>query len=130
MINSKPSGVLDRYRKFLPVGESTPVVSIGEGDTPLIRAYGLERRIGGAEVWLKLEGCNQRFGISHRIIDCNSRACSIDEGIDGIEVNQFRADVLQCQQIPLLAMLLKNFLHSQRECATHLSGLLPNQDTK
>ena len=58
MINSKPSGVLDRYRKFLPVGESTPVVSIGEGDTPLVRAYGLERRIGGAEVWLKLEGCN------------------------------------------------------------------------
>ena len=58
MINSKPSGVMDRYRKFLPVGESTPVVSIGAGDTPLVRAYGLERRIGGAEVWLKLEGCN------------------------------------------------------------------------
>ena len=58
MINSKPSGVLDRYRKFLPVGESTPMVSIGEGDTPLVRAYGLERRIGGAEIWLKLEGCN------------------------------------------------------------------------
>lgn len=58
MITARATGVLNRYRKFLPIDGSTPVVSIGEGDTPLIQARSLERRLAGAEVWLKLEGCN------------------------------------------------------------------------
>ena len=28
--------LIDRYREFLPVGPDTPIVSLGEGDTPLI----------------------------------------------------------------------------------------------
>lgn len=58
MTASEISGVVKRYRKFLPVGESTPLVSIGEGNTPIVRASSLERRIVGTEIWLKLEGCN------------------------------------------------------------------------
>ena len=31
-------GVIEEYRKFLPVTERTPVITLGEGNTPLIRA--------------------------------------------------------------------------------------------
>jgi threonine synthase len=53
------NGVIERYRKFLPVSEKTPVVSLCEGNTPLIRANNLEKKIGAAfEIWLKYEGLN------------------------------------------------------------------------
>ncbi len=58
MNGSPRPGVIERYREFLPVGEGTPNLTIGEGDTPLVRAASLERRLGVSEVWLKLEGCN------------------------------------------------------------------------
>ncbi|MCY3733135.1 MAG: threonine synthase, partial [Chloroflexi bacterium] len=51
-------GVLERYADWLPVTESTPCVTLGEGSTPLVRAESLERATGADEVWLKLELCN------------------------------------------------------------------------
>jgi threonine synthase len=39
-------GVIERYRKFLPVSNSTPIVSLGEGDTPLIYSAKLSARLG------------------------------------------------------------------------------------
>ena len=50
-------GIIDRYREYLPVTASTPVVSLGEGDTPLIHSERLSDEMG-AEVWLKCEGAN------------------------------------------------------------------------
>jgi len=38
-------GVIEEYRKFLPVTERTPVVTLGEGNTPLIRATRLAKQI-------------------------------------------------------------------------------------
>jgi len=52
------SGVLVKYREFLPVTLSTPLFSLGEGDTPLVRCNGLEKKIGCGELYFKLEGCN------------------------------------------------------------------------
>ena len=43
-----------RYRDRLPV---EPLVTMGEGDTPLVRAPHLSE-LTGADVWLKLEGAN------------------------------------------------------------------------
>jgi threonine synthase len=43
-----------RYAEHLPV---EPLVTLGEGDTPLVQAPALSE-IAGAEVWLKLEGAN------------------------------------------------------------------------
>jgi threonine synthase len=43
-----------RYAERLPV---EPLVSLGEGDTPLVEAPWLSERVG-CEVWLKLEGAN------------------------------------------------------------------------
>jgi threonine synthase len=46
-----------RYRDRLPVSDATPLVSLGEGSTPLLRAPRLSERLG-VELWLKWEGAN------------------------------------------------------------------------
>ena len=51
-------GVLARWREFLPLTEKTPLITLGEGDTPLVRAPALARDIGCGELWLKCEGLN------------------------------------------------------------------------
>jgi threonine synthase len=52
-------GVIDRYRAWLPVDETTPLVSLGEGNTPLIHSPRLSEVIGRAgEVFIKFEGLN------------------------------------------------------------------------
>ena len=50
-------GVIEEYRDRLPVGPQTPVVTLGEGGTPLVHARRLSA-LTGCEVWLKVEGCN------------------------------------------------------------------------
>ncbi len=51
-------GVLLQYGRFLPVTESTPLISLGEGDTPLVRSAWIEKEIGCGSLYFKLEGCN------------------------------------------------------------------------
>jgi threonine synthase len=50
-------GLIARYEKYLPVTEKTPRITLGEGSTPLVHAPHLSSLVG-AEVHLKLEGCN------------------------------------------------------------------------
>jgi threonine synthase len=52
------TGVLAKYKKYLPITSKTPMITIGEGDTPLIRGRNLEREIGCDELYFKFEGCN------------------------------------------------------------------------
>jgi threonine synthase len=51
-------GVLQRYRDLLPVTPATPMVTLGEGGTPLVRSRRLVDRLGCAELYFKLESCN------------------------------------------------------------------------
>ena len=52
-------GVIEEYRKFLPVTDRTPVVTLSEGNTPLIRATRLVKQIApGIDLYLKFEGMN------------------------------------------------------------------------
>jgi threonine synthase len=51
-------GVLVKYKDFLPITPDTPLFSLGEGDTPLVRCRGLEEEIDCGELYFKLEGCN------------------------------------------------------------------------
>ncbi len=51
-------GVLARYKDFLPITPNTPLFSLGEGDTPLVRCNRLGKDIGCGELYFKLEGCN------------------------------------------------------------------------
>jgi threonine synthase len=50
--------LLDRYRRFLPVTEATPRLSLGEGATPLIPAERLGQAVGAPNLHLKVEGQN------------------------------------------------------------------------
>jgi threonine synthase len=52
------TGVIARYREYLPITSKTPVFSIGEGDTPLVRTKELEKELHIGELYFKLEGCN------------------------------------------------------------------------
>src|SRR5438128_6997976 len=50
-------GVIYRYRTYLPVSEATPIVTLGEGSTPLVFVPRLSDRIG-CRVLVKCEGVN------------------------------------------------------------------------
>ncbi len=50
-------GLIEEYRRYLPVASSTPVVTLNEGNTPLIHAPWISGQIG-ARVYLKYEGLN------------------------------------------------------------------------
>jgi threonine synthase len=50
-------GLIRRYFEHLPVSDATPVVTLDEGDTPLIYSDRLSTEVD-AEVWLKYEGLN------------------------------------------------------------------------
>lgn len=51
-------GLIDRYRDYLPVNDATPVITLNEGNTPLIKAHNIEKELGGIELYLKYEGLN------------------------------------------------------------------------
>ncbi|HYF11366.1 MAG TPA: pyridoxal-phosphate dependent enzyme, partial [Actinomycetota bacterium] len=50
-------GVIEEYRELLPVSADSPVVTLGEGGTPLVRSEALSAETG-CEVWLKYDGAN------------------------------------------------------------------------
>jgi len=52
-------GVITRYKNYLPVTEKTPIVTLLEGDTPLIEAENLRLSLGlDSKIYLKYEGSN------------------------------------------------------------------------
>lgn len=50
-------GLIEEYRRWLPVDATTPVVSLREGGTPLVYACTLSE-MTGCQVWLKYDGAN------------------------------------------------------------------------
>ena len=52
-------GLIARYREYLPVSDTTPIISLNEGSTPLIYSPKLSARVGrSCEVYIKYEGLN------------------------------------------------------------------------
>ena len=52
-------GVIERYRQYLPITTRTPIITLQEGNTPLLLSKSLSKIVGGgAEVYLKYEGLN------------------------------------------------------------------------
>ena len=51
------TALVERYREQLPLSPSTPIVTLGEGGTPLLPAPRLSHRLG-LDIWLKWEGAN------------------------------------------------------------------------
>jgi threonine synthase len=60
-------GVISHYASFLPVTDATPVVTLYEGNTPLVRVDNFVEAIGGEfELWLKYEGLNPTCSFKDR----------------------------------------------------------------
>jgi threonine synthase len=73
-------GLIDRYRDRLPFDLGDPIVSLGEGSTPLVLAPRLSERVG-AEVWCKLEGLNPTGSFKDRGMTCAVSA-AVREGAE------------------------------------------------
>ena len=76
-------GVLRKYREYLPVGDGTPMITLGEGDTPLVRSNKLSQELGCSELYFKLEGCNPTGSFKDRGMVL-AVAKALEEGSQGI----------------------------------------------
>ena len=60
-------GVIQRYRKFLPVSDETCIISLNEGNTPLIESFNLVQALGGGfGMFVKYEGLNPTASFKDR----------------------------------------------------------------
>lgn len=61
------TGLINRYKDRLPVSESTPVISLNEGDTPLIKLVNIPAELGySGEIYVKFEGLNPTASFKDR----------------------------------------------------------------
>jgi len=61
------AGVIQQYSRYLPVTDKTPVITLNEGNTPLIRVPSFVEAIGGKfELFLKYEGLNPTCSFKDR----------------------------------------------------------------
>ena len=76
-------GVLKKYRNQLPITNSTPMLDLGEGSTPLVKSRYIGPKSGCAELYFKLEGCNPTGSFKDRgMVVAVSKA--VEDGARGI----------------------------------------------
>ena len=82
--------IIERYRHLLPVSDATPIVSIQEGGTPLLRAENLELHLAslrsvppGLEIWLKYDGANPTGSFKDRGMTM-AMSKAVEEGTRGV----------------------------------------------
>ena len=77
------TGLIDKYRDRLPVHDDTRIISLGEGNTPLIRLNNIPRELGKeVDIYVKYEGLNPTGSFKDRgmtmaitkAVDENSKA--------------------------------------------------------
>ena len=86
---SKPP-LIERYRDFLPVSVDTPIISLQEGGTPLLRASRLEKHLAGLadrpprlDVYLKYDGANPTGSFKDRGMTM-AISKAVEEGTRGV----------------------------------------------
>jgi threonine synthase len=75
-------GLIERFRERLPFAVGDPVISLGEGSTPLVLAERVSER-AGAEVWLKIEGANPTGSFKDRGMTCAVSA-AVRDGAEAV----------------------------------------------
>jgi threonine synthase len=76
----KYQGVIHRYREYMPVTEKTPIITLLEGNTPLIPCRNIPRELGlNAEIYLKYEGLNPTGSFKDRGM-CMAVSKAAEEG--------------------------------------------------
>ena len=78
-----PQGVLALYKQFLPINENTPIFTLGEGQTPLIKSRNIVKTIGCEELYFKFEGCNPTGSFKDRGMVV-AVAKAVEKGIEAI----------------------------------------------
>src|SRR6476620_11490136 len=76
------TGLVERCQDRLPFAPEDPIVSLGEGSTPLVLAERISERVG-AEVWLKIEGANPTGSFKDRGMTCAVSA-AVREGAETV----------------------------------------------
>ncbi len=77
-------GVIKRYRRHLPITEETPVITLQEGNTPLLLSKSLGRIVGeNIEVYLKCEGLNPTGSFKDRGMTV-AVSCAKEEGAQAV----------------------------------------------
>ncbi|MBS3937105.1 MAG: threonine synthase [Peptococcaceae bacterium] len=51
-------GLINKYRDYLPVSNNTPIISLGEGNTPLVRLESIGKSYPKLTLYIKYEGAN------------------------------------------------------------------------
>ena len=75
--------LVERYREFLPITDATPIISLGEGFTPLIRVDHIAKRIGVPNLYVKYEGMNPTGSFKDRgMVMAISKA--VEEGAQAV----------------------------------------------
>jgi threonine synthase len=82
MRRSPTPGLIERWHERLPFAPEDPVVSLGEGSTPLVLAERLSER-AGTEVWLKIEGANPTGSFKDRGMTCAVSA-AVRDGAEAV----------------------------------------------
>ena len=77
------TGILERYSHLLPVSDNTPIFTLGEGSTPLIKSRSISKFIGCDELYFKFEGCNPTGSFKDRGMVV-AVAKAIEKGVDTI----------------------------------------------
>ena len=77
------TGVLERYSHLLPVSNKTPIFTLGEGSTPLIKSRSVSKFIGCDQLYFKFEGCNPTGSFKDRGMVV-AVAKAIEKGFDSI----------------------------------------------
>ncbi len=84
-IQAKPyTGLIDRYREFLPIDATTPAVCLGEGNTPLIQLKNIPAKLGlDVDMYVKYEGLNPTGSFKDRGM-CMAVTKAVEEGSKAI----------------------------------------------
>jgi len=77
------TSLIERYRDRLPVSPQTPVVSLGEGSTPLLPAPRLAASAGIRELWLKWEASNPTGSYKDRGMTV-AVSKALEQGVDAV----------------------------------------------
>jgi threonine synthase len=75
-------GVIEEYRAWLPVSAATPVITLGEGGTPLIHSEPLSLATG-CDVWLKFDGVNPTGSFKDRGMTV-AISKAVEHGAEGV----------------------------------------------
>ncbi len=78
------TGLIDKYRDRLPVHDDTRIISLGEGNTPLIRLHNIPDQLGkDVDIYVKYEGLNPTGSFKDRGM-CMAVTKAVEEGSKAI----------------------------------------------